>query len=236
MDIKKILSIIALLGGEAIIIVAFLLFRGSLPIDIFVLNIVVSSIVYGLFYLYILVPWIKLNDKAGRKVGSLGVRWFITWFYSVLAISIMLVGNITYGWSFSLQIIIHSVLFFLLILGIIASLHSSDKVQEVYQQETSNRNGINEMKDAMRGLNDEMNDLSNLPEYFISKINTLEDNLRFISPTENSEAYILEKQFISVIKDIEFAISNYSMNEDSIGSNLKKAERIYQNRRNIYST
>lgn len=236
MDIKKILSIIALLGGEAIIIAAFLLFRGSLPIDIFVLNIVVSSIVYGLFYLDILVPWIKLNDKAGRKVGSLGVRWFITWFYSVLAISIMLVGNITYGWSFSLQIIIHSVLFFLLILGIIASLHSGDKVQEVYQQEAFNRNGINEMKDAMRGLKDEMNDLSNLPEYFISKINTLEDNLRFISPTENPEAYILEKQFISVIKNIEFAISNYSMNEDSIGSNLKKAERIYQNRRNIYST
>ena len=51
MDTKKILSFIALLGGEAIIIAAFLLFRGSLATDILVLHIVVSSVIYGLLLL-----------------------------------------------------------------------------------------------------------------------------------------------------------------------------------------
>ncbi|MDD2285314.1 MAG: hypothetical protein PHQ11_07950 [Paludibacter sp.] len=235
MDTKKILSFIALLGGEAIIIAAFILFRGSLATDILVLNVVVSSIIYGLFFLDIIVPWIDLNDKMGRKVGSLGVRWFFTWLYGITAIAVMLVGNLAYEWSFTLQIIIHCVLLFFLILGFVASLHSREKVQEVYQQETFNRNGINEMKMAMRGLKDKMIDSPNLPDYFIREINKLEDSLRFISPTENADAQGLEQQFISVINDIEFAISNFSMNEESIGRNLKKAVRIYQSRKNIYS-
>ncbi|AGY54593.1 hypothetical protein BRDCF_p1966 [Bacteroidales bacterium CF] len=235
MDTKKIVSFIVLLGGEAIIIAAFILFRGSLAPDVLVLNIVVSSVIYGLFFLDILVPWINLNDKQGKKVGSLGVRWLFTWLYAIAAIAVMLVGNLACEWSFALQIIIHCVLLFFLILGLVASLHSGDKVQEVYQQETFNRNGINEMKTAIRDLKDKMNDLPNLPEYFIRKINTLEDSLRFISPTENAEAHGLEQQFIRVINDIAFAISNYSMNEEAIGSNLKKAERIYQIRKSIYS-
>ena len=68
MDTKKIVSFIVLLGGEAIIIAAFILFRGSLAPDVLVLNIVVSSVIYGLFFLDILVPWINLNDKQGKKV------------------------------------------------------------------------------------------------------------------------------------------------------------------------
>ena len=87
----------------------------------------------------------------------------------------------------------------------------------------------------MRGLKDKMIDSPNLPDYFIREINKLEDSLRFISPTENADAQGLEQQFISVINDIEFAISNFSMNEESIGRNLKKAVRIYQSRKNIYS-
>ena len=150
MDTKKILSFIALLGGEAIIIAAFLLFRGSLATDILVLNIVVSSVIYGLLFLDILVPWVDLNDKSGKKVGSLGLRWFFTWLYAITAIAVMLIGNLAYEWTFALQFIIHCGLFFLLLLGFIAVIHSGNKVQEVYQQETFNRNGINEMKTAMR--------------------------------------------------------------------------------------
>jgi small-conductance mechanosensitive channel len=235
MDTKKILSFIALLGGEAIIIAAFILFHGSLATDILMLNIVVSSVIYGLFFLDILVPWINLNDKPGKKVGSLGVRWIFTWLFAIAAIAVMLVGNLAFEWSFALQIIIHCVLIFFLVLGLVASLHSGGKVQEVYQQETFNRSSINEMKTVMRNLKDKMSDLSELPEYFINKIDMLEDSLRFISPTENAEAHALEQQFIHVINDIAFAISNFSMNEEVIGSNLKKAERIYQSRKNIYS-
>ena len=111
MDTKKILSYIALLGGEAIIIIAaFILFRGNLSDNILVLNIVVSSIIYGLFFVDILVPWINLGDKSQKKIGSLGVRWFFTWFYAITAIAVIILGNSVYEWRFSLQIIIHLIL------------------------------------------------------------------------------------------------------------------------------
>lgn len=235
MDTKKILSYIALLGGEAIIIAAFILFRGNLSDNILVLNIVVSSIIYGLFFVDILVPWINLGDKSQKKIGSLGVRWFFTWFYAITAIAVIILGNSVYEWRFSLQIIIHCSLIFLFLLGLIAALHSSDKVEEVYQQETFNRNGINEMKNSMRSLKDKMNDFPNLPENFINRINALEEDLRFISPANNQETSDMEHSFTKTISDISFAIPNFSMNEEAIESNLKKLERIYQNRKSIYS-
>jgi hypothetical protein len=235
MDTKKILSWAALLGGEAIIIAAFILFRGSLADNILILNIVITSLIYGLFFIDILIPCIDLGDKSQKKVGSLGLRWFFTWLYAVAAIAGMIVGNAVFEWPFALQIIIHCILFFFLILGFAASLHSSDKVQQAYQQETFNRNGIDEMKMAMQNLKDKMNDCPDLPENFIGRIDTLKENLRFISPTENAMAYSLEKQFVSIISDISFAVSNFSMNEETIESNLKKVEGIYRNRKSIYS-
>jgi hypothetical protein len=235
MDTKKLLSWIALLGGEAIIIAAFILFRGGLTDNILVLNIVVTSLIYGLFFVDILIPWIDLGDKSQKKVGSLGLRWFFTWLYAIAAIAVMVVCNVVYECSFSLQIILHCGLIFFLILGFAASLHSSDKVKKVYQQETFNRNGILEMKKVVANLKDKMNDLSDLPGSFIGRINSLEENLRFISPANSSEAYDLEQQFIRIITDISFAVSDYSMNAEAIESNLKKVERIYQNRKSVYS-
>jgi hypothetical protein len=234
MDTKKILSLIALFVGEIIIIAAFILFRGSLTNNILVLDILVSSIIYSLFFVDILVPWIDLGDKSQKKVGSLGVRWFFTLFYAIAAIAGMFVCHSS-GCSFETQILCHCVLIFVLILGFVASLHSSGKVQQVYQQETLNRNGILEMKKAITNLKDKMNDLSELPEHFICRVNELEENLRFVSPSESAEAHSLERQFVGIIDDISFAVSNYSMNEEAIVSNLKKVERISQNRKNIYS-
>jgi hypothetical protein len=63
----------------------------------------------------------------------------------------------------------------------------------------------------------------------------LEENLRFISPTNNPEAFELENSFAKTLSDIEFAISNFSMNEEAIASNLKTCDRIFNNRKQIHS-
>jgi hypothetical protein len=236
MDTKKILSWIALSGGEAVIIAAFILFRGDLADNVLVLNMVVSSLVYGLFFIDILVPLVDLGDESHKRVGSTGLRWFFTWLYALFAIAAMLVCNLAYDCSFALQIIIHSVPVFLLLIGFVSVIHSSDKVRSVYRQETFNRNGIIEMKKSVANLKDKISDLSDLPESFTGRINSLEENLRFISPTENAEAHSLEQQFISAIDDIAFAVSDFSMNGERIESNLKKCERICQSRKAIYST
>jgi hypothetical protein len=206
-----------------------------MPENILVLNIVVSSLVYGLFVFNYCAPWIDLEDKSQEQVGSLGIKWFVIWFYAVLAVSTMLVVNLELKLNFTVQLIIHCVLLFFLLLGLLGSRHAADKVRKVFEVETKNRNGVNEMKTAMRQLKDKMNDIRELPENFVKRINTLEENLRFISPSNNSEAYDLERSFVKIVTDIQFAISNFSMNEEQIESHLKKLGRVYQNRKDIYS-
>lgn len=235
MNAKKILWWLLLLFGEAILITSFILFRGDTVDNILSLNIIVSSLIYGLFFLSYQIPWIDLQDKSQKQIGALGISWYFVWLYAIFAIATMLLSNLVFDFSFSTQLIIHAALLFFLLLGIWLSRHTADKVQEVYKQETQNRSRIIEMKNEMRNLKDKMNDTSKLPEYFTKRIDVLEENLRFISPANFAEAIEMENAFIVTINEIKFAISDFSMNEEKIESNLKKLERIYQNRKNIYS-
>ena len=235
MNTKKTLWWLLLLFGEAILITAFILFRGNTPDNILTLNIIVSSLIYGLIFLNYQIPWIDLKDKSQKQIGALGISWFFTWFYAILAVAAMLLSNLTFELLFSTQLIIHAVLLFFLFIGIWLSSRAADKVKDVYEQETSNRNGIIEMKTEMRCLKDKINESNGLPANFTQRIDELEENLRFISPSDNSEAYNLERSFIDALNEIKFAISDYSMNEERIENNLKKLERIYKNRKEIYS-
>jgi len=235
MSIKKILSWLLLLFGEAILITAFVLLRGETPDNILVLNILVSTVIYALFFLNFRAPWSDLNDRSQKQIGAIGIRWFTVWFYSIAAVAVMLAANLALELSFVIQLVIHLVLLFFLLLGIMASFHSSDKVKEVYEQETANRSGIFEMKQAALVLKDKISETAGLPDDFIKRINMLEESLRFISLSESSEAHALEQSFIEAINDIRFALKDYSLNAEQIEDNLKKCERLYQNRKNIYS-
>lgn len=235
MSTKKILSWLLLLFGEAIIIAAFILFRGSSPYNIFVLNIVASSFAYGLFISNFRTPWIDLKDKTQKQVGALGISWMATEVYAIVSVGFMLIANLAYELAFATQLLVHCGLLFFLFLWLLFTRHSAEKVAEVYHEQTSNRNGILEMKKAMIVLKDKISETTDLPISFVQKVNLLEESLRFISPTENSEAHELEKTFVKTIESIRFALQDYSLNAEQIDNNLKKCERIYQNRKNIHS-
>lgn len=235
MKTKQVLSWFSLVLGEALIITTFILFRGDSSDNILALNIIVSTIIYGLFFIDILIPWIDFSDKSEKKIGALGIRWLTTWLYTIAAIAAMIIGNVTLDLVLSTQIIIHGILIFFLLLGFVATINSSDRVEKVYLQEMMNRNGINEMKSAIRSLKDKMNNSTELPEYFVNRINTLEENIRFISPSDNPEAFNLEQSLIETLSDISLSISHFSMNEESIENRLRRCEQLYQNRKNIYS-
>ena len=235
MDTKKIFSWLLLLFGEALIITAFIVFGGDTAGNILALNIVVASLIYALFFIKTLVPWVDFNDKAQRTIGSMGIRWFVISLYSILAVALMILGNMVFDLTFQMQLVVHAILVFLVLLGLMGASRASEKVGEVYQQETLNRSKIVEMKNAMRSLKDRINETDNLPHNFTKQIDSFEDNLRFISPANVKEAYELENEYIKVVNDISYSLCDYSMNSEKIESNLKKLERIYQNRRNIYS-
>lgn len=232
---KTILSWVALLAGEAIIIAAFFLWRGNAPTDIFTLNLVMASILYGVMFVDMLVPWINWKDKAQRQVGSMGIRWFITGLYVILALAVMIVGNWKVNLSFTVQLMLHIGLLFLLLLGFVAMFHASDKVVEIHSQESSHRQGVNDMKRAMMQLKDTAIDCPQLMAIYGDRINNLEEGLRYLSPSNNPEASALEAQFVEVINDINIAAPQFSMNQEKIEAALRRAERIYQNRKGVYS-
>ena len=233
MNLRRIFSYLLLLGGEAIIIATFILFRGKMTDQILVLNIVATTFIYALFFVDVLVPWIDFK-KPQRRVGMLGLRWFVTWFYSIFAV-VAMIGFYFLDVKFSTQLVTHCILFFFMMLGMRLVLTAGDQVENVYVQETQNRSGINEMKAAMRNLRNKINTSNNLPADFSRQVNTLEENLRYISPSNNPDAYELEISFVGTVGEINLALSNYSLNEEQIQNNLKKLEHIYQTRKQIYS-
>ena len=235
MNIRQKLSLIALVLGEILLIAAFLLLGTNLATNILILNIVVASLVYALFFIDVLFPWIHLGKQQPIEVGSLGVRWFFTWIYAFAAIGVMLCANIFFSWFFVLQFVIQATLIFLLILGMIAVLSAADRVGEVPISENSIRSGVSEMKQVMNNLKIQISTLSDLPENLVHRINSLNENLRYISPANTIEAREIENLFCQEANNMLIVMSDYKYNTTTIENHLKKMELLYQNRKSVYS-
>lgn len=232
---KTLLSLVAFLLGEAVIIASFLLWRGEAATDVLALNMAVSSLIYCLFFVDVLVPWVNWSDKAQKSVGSMGLRWFVTWVYAAFAVAVMLVCNLWLVASFELQLILHCVLFFLLLLGFTGVLHASGKVGGKYVQESRSRQGVQEMKQAVSGLKEAAAGCAQLPAACMHRIDSLEEGLRFLSPSDNLEARLLERQFVETVESIAAALPGYAADQEKIDAAFKKAERLYASRKAVYS-
>lgn len=235
MNIKNILSWLALVLGTVIIIGSFFIFMKNMPDNLFVLNLSVSLLVYLLFFIDVLVPWVDWRDKSKRSIGSIGIRWAVTWIYAFLAISSMVICNKIYNLEFLAQLSIHGILLLILILGISGALHASDKVATVYNKEITVQMGINDMRRAFNELKHTVYNSSDIPQEVRSRIERLEENLQYISPSDNPEAVALEKQFSKIVHDVNLSVNSYSDNSDRIMSLLGKADYILKNRKSIYS-
>ena len=235
MNTKDILSWLALVLGAAIIIGLFFIFLKDMPDDLFVLNLSVSLLVYALFYVEVLVPWVDWQDKSKSRIGSIGLRWTVTWIYAILAIGSMVVCNTIFNVGFSAQLIIHGMLLLILILGISGALHASDKVTSVYNKEMAAQKGITEMRRAFGELKQMVYNSSNTPQEVRSKIEKIEEDLRYISPSEHPEAAALEKQFSEMVRDFCINVNSYSENSDRVMSLLEKVDYILKSRKSIYS-
>lgn len=128
--------------GEAIIIAAFLLFGQEMNTEIFVMDIIVSSVVYLLLFFGVCTPWGEAAERTQRWVGALGISWLFTGLYAVLAVAAMICGALMV-WAFQVQIIIHCALLFLLLCGLLASRRAADRVEQVHdQQERHGSHGV----------------------------------------------------------------------------------------------
>lgn len=235
MNTKKIFSLLLVIFGEAILILCFLHFGRNVQTEILTLNIVVSSIIYCLLFIDIIVPWVNFKDKSQKTIGSIGLRWFFTFFYMLLAVGAMVVFNSVKPINFSNQIIIHGILFFFLLLGYFMAFSSSDKVREVYVEEKQNRDRIDEMKKATKEVQLKIDQMKNIPTDIVNKLNDLQENLRFLSPCNNSNAYELEAMFVEEIRALNGCFFDIPLNLEKINDNIQNCNRTLKERKQVFS-
>lgn len=235
MNTKKIFSLLLLLFGEALIIVCFLYFWRNLSSDLLILNIIVSSIIYFLWFVEKFVPMIDLKDKAQKDVASLGLKWVVTLLYAIFAISAMAIFNIIKPIDLTSQIIVQTILFFFLLVGLYYVYYVSQKALDIFIGETANRCQIDEMKKATKEVQFKLDQMAEIPAEIISKLNELQENLRYISPSDNHGAIELEGHFITQMKAVNNCLFDSPLNFDRIIENIKNCERTYKERKQIFS-
>ncbi|MDY0342658.1 MAG: hypothetical protein RBR28_03740 [Lentimicrobium sp.] len=235
MNTKNVISFMLILFGEALIILSFLYFGKKLHTEILTLNIVVSSIIYGVMFIDLIIPWINLKDKYQKSIGSIGVRWVFTFFYTLLAIGLMFAFNTIWSIDFISQLLLHGGLVFLLVFGFYMVISSSNKVKDVHIKEKQVTGSLDDMRNATKELQLKLDTMKDIPVEITSKIINLQGNLRFLSPCNTNEATGLEKKFVEGIKILKDSIAGSPLDMDEVNNNIRNCERIYNDRKHIYS-
>lgn len=233
MKTRNILSLAAFILGEAIIVASFLLWGNEVPAKQNITNIIITSIIYCLIFIDVFKPWINLNEPSHKSAGSIGLRWMVTSIYSLLAITTIICSYV-FDISFNLQIIIHLSLVALLILGFSAVFHSSDKVESIHREEGKVKQPIIEMRAAFNHIKETLEGFNTLNSYK-TRLDAIEDNLRYLSPCNNPEAQVLEKQFIDMINKTNTIISSDPTDQEKIATHLDKIDQIIRKRKSVYS-
>ena len=235
MKTQKIFSILLFLIGEILIVICFLYFGRNLGSDLLSLNIVVSTIIFSLFFLDIFFPLVDFKAKGQKTVGSLGILWFFRGGYMLLAIGAMLFFNLNKPVDFGSQVIIHGIIFFVLCIGLYFAFFASEKVGEVNTAESKIRGHLEEMIQATREVRVKLGQLQNIPETLLNRMEALQDNLRFISPCNTQNAVELETDFINEIKAVQNCFFDIPINDDKLIGHIQNCERIYTERKQFYS-
>lgn len=235
MKTKSVFSILAFLGGLGILVAGFFIWKGDAANNVFTLNLLVSMLVYCLLMKDLLTPWIDLEDKSQKQIGSLGMMWFTIMVYAVAAVAAMLLFRFLLPAIFQTQLIVQLVLVFLLACGVIASVSGASKAQEVHLKEKTDRSGLHSMKSSMMHVQETLAVCSDIPSECADRIREMEDSLRFISPCDAPEAKELEDRFVKLAAELAVALPAYRMNADSTAATLQKMEFILKQRKNSYS-
>jgi len=163
------------------------------------------------------------------------VRWFVTSLYALMAIGVMVTSIQIKTVDVDSQIIIQSILFFLLLLGLYYATSSSRKVELIYAEEKQNLSRLEDIKKAMIEVLDQLDQLKNAPPDLRLAMTWLQEDLRYVSPCNTYEAYDLEMNFLYEIKAVKDGLFEYPLNSDRIIERIQNCQRICNARKKIYS-
>ena len=227
---KTFYKILTVLIGYGLIVASFILLFTWLPDDIRILDIVVTSIIYTQLVELLFFPLIDLEKKAHKEVGMMGIHLAAINTYAVVAIVIMVVGMI-WELSFTWQILLQLGALLILIIGRVATLHSGEKVEAVYEKEQVLKGGKQQLKAAAESMMDAIARSSELSPELAGRIRQMAEDVRYVSPSTDAEALNLELQFTRLSSDLEVVLRQSPQNNDQIAETVGQLEYILAKRK-----
>lgn len=227
---KTFYKILAILIGYSLIVSSFILLFTWLPDDIRILDIVVTSIIFTQLVEFLFFPLIDLEKKAHKEVGMMGIHLAAINTYAGVAIVIMAVGMI-WELSFTWQLLLQLGALLILIIGRVATLHSGEKVEAVYEKEQALKGGKQQLKAAAESMRDAIVRSSELTPALASRITQMAEDVRYVAPSTNAEAMNLELQFSRLASDLEVMLRQSPLNNEQIEQAIGQLEYILAKRK-----
>lgn len=232
---KKMLGLVLFLFGETVILGVFFLLGSNLPKEILYLNVGVATAVYMSFFVDLIFPWIDLNSKYKRSVGTVGIRWFFTSLFTFFAVTAMLVFTYIKPFSFNLQLLVYGSIFFLFILGLFLSATAGDKIVEVGSKENTVLEQREEVRTVVQSVLRTVHRCPEVPESILSRINSFQEELRFLSPNNTAKAEAIDKDIITEFYTLESIVTSRPNDYKEVIKLLDNSERLFADRKAIYS-
>lgn len=235
MKTKNVLTWLLAIAGEALIVAGFLIFfLNLLSTGILVLDIIVTSIIYWLFFIDLLKPVNSPDDPSQKRIANLGVRWFFVILYDVLAVGAMITFACLFI-PFKIQLVVQLGLLLLVLFGLLLASRSAARAQSVWADGQNRQVGRENMREAMQELKNAADMSENVPQPVKDEIALLCEEIRYIAPANTQQALELEDQFVDAVRQVQFALYDYNMNQEMISTQLSNCKRFIQQRKSIYS-
>ena len=242
---RKYIAIAIIVFGEIIVFILNVIFGGHLPMPIFVLNAAITMIVFGLcFGRMLFTAPDQSGNKEGRWVATLGNNIVGISSYTLLSVAAILLMNsqwmhqsfgIEVPVAFKYQILAHGILFVLLLAFVFISVTAGEQVSSIYAHEESLKGGVQAMRKAAEQLQDRAALTADIDPSVLEQINSLQDDLRYISPSVLDEATELEQRFVDASIGLLASMTNYKMNRETVAQQLQNLKILVTKRKNVRS-
>lgn len=228
---SKIISYLFLIAGLGIIIAAYFLFLKDYQEEkLFYLNMVATCLVYAIIFLRAFDIFGPV-DKVAKNSSGYGLKWYGVWFYTPLALGLIVV-SIVYGLSFNFCLIGHLVLLFILLMFFFLGSVVKNNTNEVIGSIEARKSGLKEIL-AQIALLEMQSKLGKGPSYQ-EAIDKLRENVRFITASDDPVAVAYENKLIEKIQLIASQLEHNSQPAEVINAEFDECMSIIELRKKQY--
>lgn len=232
MTARKFYTLLALVMGYGLIIGGWLLFKEHLEQRVMILNIVASCMIFTQFAMFGFFRMIDLDKPAQREVGMMGIHYTGLNLCCIFSVAVMAYG-IAYDLPFKFQLMGQLGILMLLILFRIFTLTAGEKVEEIYHKEERIKEGKALLSVSMADFMDEVATVSGLDAGIHDRLKTLHENVRFITPSDKTEATMLDTRIVNSLDELTVLMRDVQHNSERIAEEVGRLERTFARRKQL---